>query len=157
MACLISNGRTEQCKDSISGIQALYLINFGDYNPDPAPLGDVGYNETTIAITTGGTGYTSGTNVATTGGTGSGFTVNITATLGVITAVTVNNDGTNYVAGDVLTIAGGTGGTITITNYATVGYEDLITSIGGSITDIYKYELKGNNGFTTTMNTSREN
>lgn len=157
MACLISNGRTEQCKDSISGIQALYLINFGDYNPDPAPLGDVGYNETQIAITTGGTGYTSGTNVATTGGTGTGFTVNITATLGVITAVTVNNDGSNYVAGDVLTIAGGTGGTITITNYATVGYEDLITSIGGTINNIYKYELKGNNGFTTTMNTSREN
>lgn len=157
MACLISNGRTEQCKDSISGIQAIYLINYGDFNPDPAPLGDVGYNETTVAITTGGTGYTSGTNVAVTGGTGTGLHVNITASSGAITAVTVYSQGTGYVAGDVLTVAGGTGGTITITNYSTVGYEDLITSIGGTIPSIYKYELKGNNGFTTAVNTSRAN
>jgi len=90
MPCLISNGRTEQCKDSISGIQALYLINFGNFNPDSAPAGDVTYD-------------------------------------------------------------------------ATVGFEDQITAIAlspiaPSITsEIYKYELKGNNGFTTTMNTSRDN
>lgn len=29
MSCLISNGRTEQCKDSISGLQAIYFINYG--------------------------------------------------------------------------------------------------------------------------------
>lgn len=29
MSCLITNGRTEQCKDSISGLQAIYFINFG--------------------------------------------------------------------------------------------------------------------------------
>lgn len=84
MACLISHGRTEQCKDSISGIQAIYLINFGDFNPDPAPSGDVTYD-------------------------------------------------------------------------VTLGYEDQITAIAGSITNLYKYELKGNNGFNTAVNTSREN
>lgn len=85
MACLISHGRTEQCKDSISGIQAIYFINFGDFNPDPvAGGGDVTYD-------------------------------------------------------------------------ATVGYEDQITAIGGSIASIYKFELKGQNGFDTTVNTSRDN
>lgn len=29
MSCLISNGRTEQCLDSISGLQAIYFINYG--------------------------------------------------------------------------------------------------------------------------------
>lgn len=29
MSCLISNGRLEQCKDSISGLQAIYFINYG--------------------------------------------------------------------------------------------------------------------------------
>ncbi len=29
MSCLITNGRLEQCKDSISGLQAIYFINFG--------------------------------------------------------------------------------------------------------------------------------
>lgn len=85
MACLISNGRTEQCKDSISGIQAIYFINFGDFNPDPvAGGGDVTYD-------------------------------------------------------------------------TTLGYEDQITGIAGSITNIYKFELKGQNGFDTTVNTSRDN
>lgn len=85
MACLISHGRTEQCKDSISGIQAIYFINFGDFNPDPiAGGGDVTYD-------------------------------------------------------------------------TTVGYEDQITAIGGSIANIYKFELKGQNGFDTTVNTSRDN
>ena len=30
MSCLIANGRTEQCKDSISGIRDIYFINFGE-------------------------------------------------------------------------------------------------------------------------------
>lgn len=30
MSCLIANGRTEQCKDSISGIDAIYFINYED-------------------------------------------------------------------------------------------------------------------------------
>jgi hypothetical protein len=85
MPCFIANGRTEQCKDSISGIQALYLVNFGDFDPDPSTLGgDVTYD-------------------------------------------------------------------------TTVGFEDQITTIGGNINSLYKYELKGNNGFNTTVNTSRDN
>jgi len=85
MPCFITHGRTEQCKDSISGIQALYLVNFGDFDPDPSTLGgDVTYD-------------------------------------------------------------------------TTVGFEDQITTIGGTIASIYKYELKGNNGFNTTVNTSRDN
>jgi hypothetical protein len=85
MPCFITHGRTEQCKDSISGIQALYLVNFGDFDPDPSTLGgDVTYD-------------------------------------------------------------------------TTVGFEDQIITIGGTIASLYKYELKGNNGFNTTVNTSREN
>lgn len=85
MPCTISNGRTEQCKDSISGIQAVYLLNYGVYDPDPAPSGDITYD-------------------------------------------------------------------------VTVGFEDQITGIAlPALSSIYKYELKGNNGFNTTMNTSREN
>jgi len=84
MPCIISNGRTEQCKDSISGIQAIYFINFGDFNPDPS---------------TGG--------------------------------------------GDV--------------TYDTAPLDDQITAIGGTINNLYKYELKGQNGFDTTVNTSRDN
>ncbi len=82
--CDIANGRLEQCKDSVSGLDSIYFINFGSYNPDPS---------------TGG--------------------------------------------GD-------------ITYSGTLGEEDLITGITG-VTEIYKYELKGNNSFETTINSSREN
>jgi hypothetical protein len=91
MSCLVANGRLEQCKDSISGIQALYLVNFGSFDPDPSALGgDVTYD-------------------------------------------------------------------------TTVGFEDQITAISvnpiapAATAFVYKYELKGNNGFNTTMNTSRDN
>lgn len=30
MACLITKGRTEPCKDTVGGIQAVYFIDFGD-------------------------------------------------------------------------------------------------------------------------------
>lgn len=33
MSCDISHGRAEQCKDSISGIQAIYVLNYGLYDP----------------------------------------------------------------------------------------------------------------------------
>jgi hypothetical protein len=33
MSCDISHGRLEQCKDSISGIQAIYVLNYGLYDP----------------------------------------------------------------------------------------------------------------------------
>jgi len=32
MACDIANGRLEVCKDTVSGIDAIYFINYGDYS-----------------------------------------------------------------------------------------------------------------------------
>ena len=34
MSCDITNGRIEQCKDSVSGLKAIYFINYDDLNPD---------------------------------------------------------------------------------------------------------------------------
>jgi hypothetical protein len=34
MACDISNGRIEQCKDSVSGLKAVYIINYDKLNSD---------------------------------------------------------------------------------------------------------------------------
>jgi len=45
MACDIANGRLEQCKDSISGLDSIYFINFGAYNPDSSlGGGDIVYS-----------------------------------------------------------------------------------------------------------------
>ena len=41
MSCDITNGRIEQCKDSVSGLKAIYFINFDDLDSD-----DVDYNST---------------------------------------------------------------------------------------------------------------
>lgn len=47
MSCDIANGRLEACKDGVSGLDAIYIINYGDFNPDPASLGgDVTYSTT---------------------------------------------------------------------------------------------------------------
>ena len=43
MACLINKGRTEPCKDSVGGIQAVYFIDFGT-------LGDVTYESSSDEI-----------------------------------------------------------------------------------------------------------
>lgn len=42
MACDIANGRAEQCKDSISGIDAIYIINYDQFDGDE----DVTYDAT---------------------------------------------------------------------------------------------------------------
>ena len=34
MSCDITNGRIEQCKDSVSGLKAIYFINYDDVNSD---------------------------------------------------------------------------------------------------------------------------
>ena len=34
MSCDITNGRIEQCKDSVSGLKAIYFINFDDLDSD---------------------------------------------------------------------------------------------------------------------------
>tara|TARA_R100000655_G_scaffold53_1_gene251 strand:+ start:358 stop:948 length:591 start_codon:yes stop_codon:yes gene_type:complete len=36
MSCDISNGRIEQCKDSVSGLKAIYIINYDKLNSDSA-------------------------------------------------------------------------------------------------------------------------
>ena len=36
MACDITHGRIEECKDSVSGLKAIYIINFDDLNEDTA-------------------------------------------------------------------------------------------------------------------------
>jgi hypothetical protein len=41
MSCDITNGRIEQCKDSVSGLKAIYFINFDDVDSD-----NVTYNAT---------------------------------------------------------------------------------------------------------------
>lgn len=47
MSCDISRGRLEACKSGVSGLDAIYIINYGDYNPDSAALGgDVTYSAT---------------------------------------------------------------------------------------------------------------
>ena len=51
MACDISNGRLEACKDSVSGIDAIYFINFG-INIDDVTFG-VSPNDDVITAITG--------------------------------------------------------------------------------------------------------
>ncbi len=80
MACDITNGRIEECKDSVSGLKAVYFINYDDLDADDVTYDTVG------------------------------------------------------------------------------GNPDLITSWApASPINLYKYELKGNNSFDTTINSSREN
>lgn len=33
MACDITHGRLEQCKDVVGGLQSIYILNYGDYDP----------------------------------------------------------------------------------------------------------------------------
>lgn len=46
MACDIANGRLESCKDSVSGIDAVYFINYGAYDAEA----DVTYNVTNTNV-----------------------------------------------------------------------------------------------------------
>jgi hypothetical protein len=47
MSCDITNGRIEQCKDSVSGLKAIYFINYDDLNSD-----DVTYDATDTDLIT---------------------------------------------------------------------------------------------------------
>ena len=42
MACDITHGRLEQCKDVVGGLQAIYILNYGEYDP----IADVTYSLT---------------------------------------------------------------------------------------------------------------
>ena len=47
MSCDIAHGRLEACKSGVSGLDAIYIINFGDFNPDSTLTGgDVLYSTT---------------------------------------------------------------------------------------------------------------
>ena len=48
MSCDLGNGRLEVCKDSIGGLDAVYFINFGDFNPEV----DVTYDGTNADLIT---------------------------------------------------------------------------------------------------------
>jgi hypothetical protein len=57
MACDISNGRIEQCKDSVSGLKAVYIINYDKLNSDAAtylttPVGSEDVLDTWVPIDT---------------------------------------------------------------------------------------------------------
>lgn len=52
MSCDIANGRLEACKDSVAGLDAIYIINYGDYNPDS----DISYDNTYEDLINGVTG-----------------------------------------------------------------------------------------------------
>ena len=56
MSCDITHGRLEQCKDVIGGLQAIYILNYGEYDPITDVSYTVGTDEiTAIALTTAGT------------------------------------------------------------------------------------------------------
>jgi len=50
MACDISNGRLEACKDSVSGLDAIYIINFGINIDDVTYSATVGSEDVITAI-----------------------------------------------------------------------------------------------------------
>ena len=57
MSCEISNGRIEQCKDSVSGLKAIYIINYDKLNSDSAvyltsPAGSEDVIDTWVPIDT---------------------------------------------------------------------------------------------------------
>ena len=57
MACDISNGRIEQCKDSVSGLKSIYIINYDKLNSDAAtyltsPVGSEDVLDTWVPIDT---------------------------------------------------------------------------------------------------------
>lgn len=55
MACDIANGRAESCKDSVSGLDAVYFINYGAYDAES----DVTYDNTNTDLITDISGVTS--------------------------------------------------------------------------------------------------
>ena len=48
MSCDITHGRLEQCKDVVGGLQAIYILNYGEYDA----VQDVTYVGTTDEIST---------------------------------------------------------------------------------------------------------
>jgi len=55
MSCDIIGGRTESCKDAVSGLHSVYLINFGDLDIPSVSTYGTGDNTDQITAITGGT------------------------------------------------------------------------------------------------------
>tara|TARA_R100000654_G_scaffold68275_1_gene97136 strand:+ start:436 stop:996 length:561 start_codon:yes stop_codon:yes gene_type:complete len=55
MSCDIIGGRTEQCKDAVSGLHAIYMINYGDLDVPSVVTYGTGDNTDQITAITGGT------------------------------------------------------------------------------------------------------
>ena len=56
MSCDITHGRLEQCKDIVGGLQAIYVLNFGEFDPTTDVTYTAGTDEiSAIALTTAGT------------------------------------------------------------------------------------------------------
>jgi hypothetical protein len=53
MSCDIANGRLEACKDSVSGIDAIYIINYGIQYPDDVTFSAVAGEEDVITAVAG--------------------------------------------------------------------------------------------------------
>ena len=53
MSCDIANGRLEACKDSVSGIDAIYIINYGIQYPDDVTFSAVPGEEDVITAVAG--------------------------------------------------------------------------------------------------------
>ena len=45
MSCDITHGRLEQCKDVVGGLQAIYVLNYGDYDPITGVTYNLGTDE----------------------------------------------------------------------------------------------------------------
>jgi len=53
MSCDIIGGRTEQCKDAVSGLHAIYLVNYGDVDfPSLNQYGTVDNTDQIVAVQT---------------------------------------------------------------------------------------------------------
>ena len=48
MSCDITNGRVEECKDSVSGLKAIFFANFDDLSTD-----QIDYNDTNADVIDG--------------------------------------------------------------------------------------------------------
>jgi hypothetical protein len=56
MSCDITHGRLEQCKDIVGGLQAIYVLNFGEFDPTTDVTYTLGTDEiSAIALNTVGT------------------------------------------------------------------------------------------------------
>jgi hypothetical protein len=143
MACDISLGRLEGCKDQVGGLKSIYFINFSDMGALTES------NETITGIENGYVGVLSGTV---------SVSAASTAVVGVGTLFT-----TELAVGDGVKI-----GSETFIVSAIADNLNLTLSVAHSVgaaavsmtkaeTKAYKYDLRGNSTFEQSLTSSREN